>query len=167
MFFWYFFARQTWRQAQMSCTRPWWNAQRMSSGSSRVKSHSWLRWPPTWWWTSATWAWCVSGPQIVEPSGHYRKKAARYSFRDLEIPDIPKMIPRYSIKYSAYFINFHDIWASCCHLTRPQPILGRACYDPAETLRHFKTQQWQLVAMGYGLRFITLPSFVAWRRWLG
>ena len=47
-------------QALTSCTRPWWNARKMFSGSSPVKSHSWLLWPPTWWWTSATWNGCVS-----------------------------------------------------------------------------------------------------------
>ena len=57
------------------------------------------------------------------------------------------------IKYSTYFMNFHDTSACCCHLTWPQPILGRACselqaskltlslisYDPADTLRILTT----------------------------
>ena len=61
-------------------------------------------------------------------------------------------------------MNFHDTSACCCHVTWPQPILGRACSelqaskltlslisDPADTLRHDSL----VVAMGYGLRFIT------------
>ena len=52
------------------------------------------------------------------------------------------------IKYSTYFMNFHDTSACCCHLTWPQPILGRGCSElqaykltlplisyPADTLR--------------------------------